>query len=403
MDSALSPREIQSRIRSGATVEEVAVEAGVGVDQVEPFAVPVLAELDHIIEVAMTCPVRRAGAPGSHRTLGTVISRVAKANSIPEATISWRSWRHEDRTWALEARWPASTEGAPHSATFRFDLKGRHTSPEDAGARWLVNDRSPAPAEPLPEGASDPDQEPTLDLNDELAIVRAVSNRQSQTADPEAVAGMTKHDGVYDFDTSSPADTDMLYEMLAGFQEDSVNIYEGLATPVLDAASHPEVNQDPEPATPQAPQPAGAPHAIETSQPDQAGGKARPSHPMTTPPRRILRRRSYAHRRRRPRLRLLAHKRQLKLPMRLPSRTPSSRRVAAPARSANRVNRSGRRSLLGMRSCSAAPPRIPDIPPTAGKSLTAREPWGHARQDLEPSKGRVCSDKVALETSPVIP
>ncbi len=50
MDSALSPREIQSRIRSGATVEEVAVEAGVGVDQVEPFAVPVLAELDHIIE-----------------------------------------------------------------------------------------------------------------------------------------------------------------------------------------------------------------------------------------------------------------------------------------------------------------------------------------------------------------
>ena len=55
MDSALSPREIQSRIRSGATVEEVAVEAGVGVDQVEPFAVPVLAELDHIIEVAMTC------------------------------------------------------------------------------------------------------------------------------------------------------------------------------------------------------------------------------------------------------------------------------------------------------------------------------------------------------------
>ncbi|GAE74441.1 hypothetical protein JCM18918_57 [Cutibacterium acnes JCM 18918] len=101
MDSALSPREIQSRIRSGATVEEVAVEAGVGVDQVEPFAVPVLAELDHIIEVAMTCPVRRAGAPGSHRTLGTVISRVAKANSIPEATISWRSWRHEDRTWPL--------------------------------------------------------------------------------------------------------------------------------------------------------------------------------------------------------------------------------------------------------------------------------------------------------------
>ena len=279
MDSALSPREIQSRIRSGATVEEVAVEAGVGVDQVEPFAVPVLAELDHIIEVAMTCPVRRAGAPGSHRTLGTVISRVVKANSIPDKNISWRSWRHEDRTWALEAQWPASDEGAPHCATFRFDLKGRHTSPEDAGARWLVNDRSPAPAEPLPEGASDPDQEPTLDLNDELAIVRAVSNRQSQTPGPEAIAGMTKHDGVYDFDASSPADMDMLYDMLAGFQDDSVNIYEGLETPVVDAASHPEVDQDAEPAKPQDPQPAEDPHAVETSEPDQAGEESKASLP----------------------------------------------------------------------------------------------------------------------------
>lgn len=239
MDSALSPREIQSRIRSGATVEEVAAEAGVGVDQVEPFAVPVLAELDHIIEVAMTCPVRRAGAAGSHRTLGTVISRVAKANSIPDEKITWRSWRHEDRTWALEATWPETEDGAPSAAMFRFDLKGRHTSPEDAGARWLVNDRSPAPAEPLPDGAPDPDQEPTLDLNDELAIVRAVSNHPQQPDDPNAVAGMTKHDGVYDFVPSSPADMDMLYEMLAGFQEDSVNIYEGLETPVVDADSAP--------------------------------------------------------------------------------------------------------------------------------------------------------------------
>ena len=274
MDSALSPREIQSRIRSGATVEEVAAEAGVDVDQVEPFAVPVLAELEHIIEVAMTCPVRRAGAPGSHRTLGTVISRVAKANSIPDENISWRSWRHEDRTWALEAHWPASDEGTPRSATFRFDLKGRHTSPEDAGARWLVNDRSPAPAEPLPEGASDPDQEPTLDLNDELAIVRAVSNRQRQTPDPDVVAGMTKHDGVYDFDTSSPADMDMLYEMLAGFQEDSVNIYEGLDTPVLDTASHPETSQDPESAKTQ---PAQVSHEVKT--PDQAGEETKAQPP----------------------------------------------------------------------------------------------------------------------------
>ena len=53
MDSALSPREIQARIRSGARVTDVADEAGVSVEDVEPFAVPVLAELDHVVSTAL--------------------------------------------------------------------------------------------------------------------------------------------------------------------------------------------------------------------------------------------------------------------------------------------------------------------------------------------------------------
>jgi len=289
MDSALSPREIQARIRSGARVADVADEAGVSVEDVEPFAVPVLAELDHVVSTALDGPIRHRNNPSSRRSLRSVVDRVATKVGFDPDDLTWSARRLADRSWEVCARWhgeqgpadPLSDDPQSHVATFRFDQHTRRSRPLDAGARWLTDDRVSASRTRETEN---PDEEPTVDLNDELAIVRAVSNRQSQTADPEAVAGMTKHDGVYDFDTSSPADTDMLYEMLAGFQEDSVNIYEGLATPVLDAASHPEVNHDPEPATPQAPQPAGAPHAIETSQPDQAGGKseAQPPHDDTS-------------------------------------------------------------------------------------------------------------------------
>lgn len=236
MDSALSPREIQSRIRSGATVEEVAEEAGVGVEQVEPFAVPVLAELNHVIEVAMTCPIRRNADPGSHRSLGAVVSRVARAHSFDADVIEWRAWRHEDRTWAVEARWPATEEDAPTEATFRFDLRARHCTPENAGAGWLINEPAPRTAVSPRPRRTDPDLEPTLDLNDDLAVVRAVRNPPSEGDSQGEVPGMTSHDGVYDFIPSSSVDMDTLYEMLAGFQEDSVNIYEGLETPPVDAA-----------------------------------------------------------------------------------------------------------------------------------------------------------------------
>ncbi|QCV95128.1 DUF3071 domain-containing protein [Acidipropionibacterium acidipropionici] len=256
MDSALSPREIQARIRSGASVDDVAAEAGVSTEQVEPFAVPVLAELDHVVEVAMDCPVRRHGDPGSHRGLGSIVAQVCRAHDMDVDAITWRCWRHQDRSWAVVAGWEGDPGPGQGQATFRFDLRSRYSVPQDVGARWLVDDRVPL-AEVVNEG-KDPDKEPTIDLHDDLAIVRAVSDRarpsrhrttrpstppdagdasqgpsgQAEEDQSPQVPGMTSTDGVYDFVPSTGSQMDMLYEMLAGFQEDSVNIYEGFSEPV---------------------------------------------------------------------------------------------------------------------------------------------------------------------------
>ena len=73
--SALRPRDIQARIRAGATPEDVAAAAGTPLEKVMPFANPVLAERAHVAERAQRSSVRRrTGEPGGQtsgaRTLG---------------------------------------------------------------------------------------------------------------------------------------------------------------------------------------------------------------------------------------------------------------------------------------------------------------------------------------------
>ena len=73
MESVLSPREIQTRIRAGEDLADVARVAGIPADRVERFAAPVLAERDHIARQAMASSVRRRGETSAHRNLRTVV------------------------------------------------------------------------------------------------------------------------------------------------------------------------------------------------------------------------------------------------------------------------------------------------------------------------------------------
>jgi len=61
VESHLRPRDIQARIRSGASAEEVAQMAGIPVERVRRFEGPVLAERAFMAERARKTPVRRQG------------------------------------------------------------------------------------------------------------------------------------------------------------------------------------------------------------------------------------------------------------------------------------------------------------------------------------------------------
>jgi hypothetical protein len=327
MESALTPREIQTRIRAGATVAEVAEKAGIPESKVEAFAVPVLAEREFIATQAQSRPVRRADTTVPHRTLAEVVREKLSASGIDADETEWDAWKSGDRVWTVQIGYGPDDDR--RRARFNYDQNGRYSAPTNGDASFLVGLRTPAA---MPKIAT-PDAEKTVELNDDIAIMRALqplSDPESQpladrepqplpdrefeivplpaavigvvpepTPDPDADTGsdpeptppnapqlrvvadpedldgyaeddaytegeLTEVDGVYDY-VQPESGIDVLYEMLSGFDEDSVEIYRGL----LDRSAS-------------EPSPTGAVGSDSTGKPVRPP-KSRPTRPRAVP------------------------------------------------------------------------------------------------------------------------
>ncbi len=136
MESSLSPRDIQTRIRRGETPQSVADSAGVPVEQIVGFAGPVLAEREYMCEQARKTTIRRKHVGGAGVLLGVLVNEnIAADGGVPEAA-AWDSWRREDGRWTVTV----TPEGAAHPASFLFDVKSRYVVPADEFAHGLVGD-----------------------------------------------------------------------------------------------------------------------------------------------------------------------------------------------------------------------------------------------------------------------
>lgn len=135
MQSALSPREIQTRIRRGETVSEVADAAGVPVAQIEGFATPVLAERAYMAEQARATPLRRKHVGGAPVALGELVDGCLATTGFVPDDAAWDAWRREDGRWAVLV----TPVGEP-AAHFVFDVKSRYVLPADDAAHGLVGD-----------------------------------------------------------------------------------------------------------------------------------------------------------------------------------------------------------------------------------------------------------------------
>jgi hypothetical protein len=146
--SVLSPKEIQAKIRSGASVEQVASAAGADIARVERFAHPVLLERSRAAELASAAHPVLADGPSVLTLLETVTSALVARGLDPEAT-GWDAWRNEDGRWTVQLGWKAGL--SDNVAHFRF-TPGAHggtvTAFDDAACE-LIDPDFARPLRPL--------------------------------------------------------------------------------------------------------------------------------------------------------------------------------------------------------------------------------------------------------------
>jgi len=149
--NTIGPREIQARIRAGASAAELAEESGVEVERIERYAGPPLAERAFV--AAQARDTHLASHLGD-RGLLVVVATAAESDGVPSDAIRWDSWQREDGTWHVLSAYPVN--GADRVATWVFHPRERWVMPDDAEAATMIT--GPLPAHVLA---------PVPDANDE--------------------------------------------------------------------------------------------------------------------------------------------------------------------------------------------------------------------------------------------
>lgn len=101
-ESAMRPKEIQARIRAGATVDEVAALAGVSPSRIATFAHPVLLERATVAEKAQQARPSVDGISGSAPVSQTVQATLAGRGHDGE--LAWDAFK-QDGSWVLALTW----------------------------------------------------------------------------------------------------------------------------------------------------------------------------------------------------------------------------------------------------------------------------------------------------------
>jgi hypothetical protein len=181
-ESALSPREIQARLRAGESAEEVARAAGIPVARVAGYEAPIAAERVRIVD-----EVRRATAPGPHRVspgrpLGAVVDDRLSDDGLDPVLALWLARRRPDGTWLV------TVDLGNHHAEWSWDGAAKRVRAHDNGAQRLLSpSRSSAEALiAVAQAAGVTAEKPeTREPPTPLAPARAVG--ESQLAAPDAV------------------------------------------------------------------------------------------------------------------------------------------------------------------------------------------------------------------------
>lgn len=144
----LTPKEIQARIRAGASVHEVAESSGMDPAKIDRFAHPVLLERQRAAELATAAHPVLADGPAVDTLLGTVTAALTD-RGISADNTTWDAWRTEDGRWTVRMGWNAGL--SENFAHFRFapGAHGGTVTAIDEAASELIDPEFERPLRPV--------------------------------------------------------------------------------------------------------------------------------------------------------------------------------------------------------------------------------------------------------------
>ena len=195
-DSRLTPREIQAHLRAGRSIPEVAAEAGVDIEWVERFAVPIVAEQAQMVERARAMTYSKARLGQSTQPLGTSVrwNLADKGVAIGEDAFEqgWSAFQLQDEVWMIRFRY--TSRARLQVAEWELDLDANHLLSRNRLASELgyveKGRRPPALPAPAPRSAASP---PVRVVEETVAEEPEVNDASSQEVDAEEVDGQEVH------------------------------------------------------------------------------------------------------------------------------------------------------------------------------------------------------------------
>ena len=147
-EPAISPREIQVRVRAGESPEELATTYGMSLERVMRFAGAVMDERVRIADEARRARARRGTETGESKLVifGEAVDERFRAHGIDPESVTWDSRRRDDGEWLVVASWLGGE--STHDAEWLFSRSSRTVTPLDDTATDLLSDRPIRPVAP---------------------------------------------------------------------------------------------------------------------------------------------------------------------------------------------------------------------------------------------------------------
>jgi hypothetical protein len=140
LEPQLRPREIQERIRAGASVAQVAAAASTSISRIERYAYPILLERSTMAEKARLSHPMMDGNPTRKTLEELVLGTLAERGH--HSGVQWDAYRDDTGSWVVVLTWQVGRSENHAHWEIRTGPRTNTLKPRDDAARDLIN---PAP------------------------------------------------------------------------------------------------------------------------------------------------------------------------------------------------------------------------------------------------------------------